>query len=42
MTNIWETMKTVADFIFEGAPKSLNMVIVVMKLKDAYSWGEKL
>ena len=34
--------ETVADFIFEGAPKSLNMVIVVMKLKDAYSWGEKL
>ena len=31
-----ETMETVADFIF-GAPKSLQMVIATMKLKDAYS-----
>ena len=31
-----ETMETVADFIF-GAPKSLQMVIAAMKLKDAYS-----
>ena len=29
--------EAVADFIF-GAPKSLPMVIVAMKLKDAYSW----
>ena len=36
-----ETVETVADFIF-GAPKSLQMVIVAMKLKDAYSLGEKL
>ena len=33
--------ETVADFIFLGS-KSLQMVIVVMKLKDAYSLGEKL
>ena len=32
-----ETMETVTDFIFWGAPKSLQMVIVAMKLKDAYS-----
>ena len=31
-----ETLETVADFIF-WAPKSLQMVIVAMKLKDAYS-----
>ena len=36
-----ETVETVADFIF-GAPKSLQMVIAAMKLKDAYSLGEKL
>ena len=33
--------ETVSDFIF-GAPKSLQMVIVAMKLKDAYSLEEKL
>ena len=31
-----ETVKTVSDFIF-GAPKSLQMVIAAMKLKDADS-----
>ena len=31
-----ETVETVADFIF-WAPKSLQMVIVAMKLKDIYS-----
>ena len=36
-----ETVETVSDFIF-GAPKSLQMVIVAMKLKDAYFLGEKL
>ena len=36
-----ETVETVADFIF-GAPKSLQMVIAGMKLKDAYSLEEKL
>ena len=29
--------ETVADFILGGAPKSLQMVIASMKLKDAYS-----
>ena len=32
-----ETMKTVRDFVFWGAPKSLQMVITVMKLKDTCS-----
>ena len=36
-----ETMETVIDFIL-GAPKSLQMVTVVMKLKDASSLEEKL
>ena len=31
-----ETVETVADFIF-WAPRSLQIVIVAMKLKDAYS-----
>ena len=37
-----ETMETMADFIFGGAPKSLQMVIAAMKLKDAYSLEGKL
>ena len=37
-----KTMETVADFNFEGAPKSLQMVIAAMKLKDAYSVKGKL
>ena len=36
-----EAMETVADFIL-GAPKSLQMVNAVMKLKDACSLEEKL
>ena len=36
-----ETMKTVTDFIL-GAPKSLQMVIAAMKLKDVCSLEEKL
>ena len=36
-----ETAETVADFIF-GAPRSLQMVIAAMKLKDAYSLEGKL
>ena len=36
-----ETMETVADFIL-GAPKSLQMVIAAMKLKDACSLEDKL
>ena len=36
-----DTVETVADFNF-GAPKSLQMVIAAMKLKDAYSLVGKL
>ena len=36
-----ETVETMADFIF-GAPKSLQMVIPAMKLKDTYSLEGKL
>ena len=36
-----ETVESVADFIF-GGPKSLEMVIAAMKLKDAYSLEGKL
>ena len=35
-----ETVETVTDFIFGEAPKSLQMVIAAMKLKDAYSLVE--
>ena len=39
----WEVDgETVSDFIFWGAPKSLQMVTAAMKLKDAYSLEEKL
>ena len=34
--------ETVSDFVFWGAPKSLQMVIAAMKLKDTYSLEEKL
>ena len=37
-----ETVETVADFIFLGTPKSLQMVTEAMKLKDAYSLEGKL
>ena len=33
-----ETVETVSDFVVSGAPKSLQMVIAAMKLKDAYPW----
>ena len=36
-----ETVEIVSDFIF-WAPKSLQMVIVAMKLKDPYSLEGKL
>ena len=36
-----ETMETVRE-LFWGAPKSLQMVIAAMKLKDACSFEEKL
>ena len=37
-----ETVETVADFIFWGAPKSLQIVTAAMKLKDASSLEGKL
>ena len=37
-----ETVETVSDFIFGGAPKSLQMVTAARKLKDAYSLEGKL
>ena len=37
-----ETVETVAEFIFWGAPKSLQMVIAAMQLKAAYSLEGKL
>ena len=37
-----ETVETVSDFIWEGAPKSLQKVTAAMKLKDAYSLEENL
>ena len=36
-----ETVEMVSDFIF-GAPKSLQMVIAAMKLKDTHSLEGKL
>ena len=36
-----ETVETVSDFIF-WAPKSLQMLIAAMKLKDIYSFEDKL
>ena len=42
----WEidgkTVETVSDFIFGGAPKSLQMVTAAMKPKDACSLEENL
>ena len=37
----WKTVETVSDFIL-GAPKSLQMVIAAMKLKDVYSLEKKV
>ena len=37
-----KTMETVSDFIFFGAPESLQMVTAAMKLKDTCSLEEKL
>ena len=36
-----ETMETVTNFIL-GVPKSLKMVTIAMKLKNAYCLEEKL
>ena len=37
-----QTVETVRDFLFWGAPKSLQMVTVAMKLNDTCSLEEKL
>ena len=37
-----ETMETVTDFIWRGAPNSLQMVPTAMKLKKTYSLEDKL
>ena len=37
-----ETVETSVRFYFFGAPKSLQMVIAAMKLKDIYSLEGKL
>ena len=37
-----DTVETVADLFWGGAPKSLQMVTAAMKLKDAYSLEGKL
>ena len=37
-----ETMEIMTDFYLGGAPKSLQMVTVAMKLKNACSLDEKL
>ena len=37
-----ETVEAVTDFILGGAPKSLQMVITAMRLRDTYSLEEKL
>ena len=38
----WEMMGKQCQTLFLGAPKSLQMVIAAMKLKDAYSLKGKL
>ena len=37
-----ETVETVSEFIFFWSPKSLQMVIAAMKIKDLTSLEEKL
>ena len=37
-----KTMETVRNFIFGGAPKSLQMMTATIELKDAGSLEEKL
>ena len=37
-----KTVETMSDFIWRGAPKSLQMVTAAMKLKDACSLEGKL
>ena len=38
----WQMMGKQWETLFWGAPKSLQMVAAAIKLKDAYSWEEKL
>ena len=42
MGNRWGNSGNSGRLYFWGAPKSLQMVIAAMKLKDAYSLGGKL
>ena len=42
MTNRWGNNGSSDRLYFGGAPKSLQMVIAAMKLKDACSLEEKL
>ena len=42
MGNRWGNSGNSVRLYFGGAPKSLQMVIAAMKLKDAYSLEEKL
>ena len=42
MGNRWRNSGNKCQTLFFGAPKSLQMVIVAMKLKDAYSLEGKL
>ena len=42
MGNRWGNSQNNVRLYFFGAPKSLQMVIAAMKLKDAYSLEEKL
>ena len=42
MGNRWGNSGNSVRLYFWGAPKSLQMVIAAMKLKDAYSLEEKL
>ena len=42
MTNRWGNSGNSVRLLFFWAPKSLQMVIAAMKLKDAYSLEEKL
>ena len=37
-----ETVETVSDFLFFCAPKSLQIVVAAMKLKDTYFLEGKL
>ena len=42
MANRWGNSGNIVRLYFWGAPKSLQMVIAAMRLKDAYSLEGKL